>query len=247
MSRFVLITRHPADCAELQELLAPCGITLRPYPVLRLEDVEDDAGWSKVLTGETAPDWVVMASPRAPGRFVEQCQARGAHRLLTIPVAVIGDGTAEAASAARLEPAVIGPGTGAGLADELNRRLDGPVRILYACGHHRRPELPDALEAAGHTVLPVVVYRMRATPPRELPPLGPSLEAVVVTSPRAAGLYLEGVGGRPLPCRHWALGPTTRDAARSLGIECLIPEEPTIASLAEALCRTRRPNTSSGV
>jgi uroporphyrinogen-III synthase len=215
--------------------------------VLRVEDVEDDAGWSAVLTGDTAPDWVVMASPRAPGRFVEQCQARGAHRLLTIPVAVIGDGTAEAASAARLEPAVVGPGTGLGLADVLIRRLDEPARIVYACGHHRRPELPDALATAGHTVLPVVVYRMNATPPRELPPLGPGLEAVVVTSPRAAALYLDGVGGRPLPCQHWALGPTTRDAARSMGIECRIPAEPTIASLAEALCRVRRPNTSSGV
>ena len=235
--RYVQITRHPAACAELQGKLTPCGITLRPYPVLRLEDVDDEVGWSAVLTGDTAPDWVVMASPRAPGRFVGQCQARGAHRLLTVPVAVIGDGTAQAASDARLEPAIIGPGTGVGLAEQLNRRLDEPARILYACGHHRRPELPDALEAAGHTVLPVVVYRMRATPPRDLPPLGPSLEAVVVTSPRADGLYLDGVGGRPLPCRHWALGPTTRDAARSMGIDCRIPAEPTIESLAEALCR----------
>jgi uroporphyrinogen-III synthase len=235
--RYVLITRHPADCAELQERLAPYGITLRPYPVLRLEDVEDEDGWSRILTGDTAPDWVVMASPRAPARFVEQCLARGAHRLLTVPLAVIGDGTAQAASVARLDPAIVGPGTGIGLADQLNRRLESPARILYVCGHHRRPELPDALASAGHTVLPVVVYRMQATPPRELPPLGPSLEAVVVTSPRAARLYLDGVGGRPLPCRHWALGPTTRDAARSMGIECRIPAEPSIESLAEELCR----------
>ena len=95
----------------------------------------------------------------------------------------------------------------------------------------------EMLLAAGHTVVPVVVYRMRATPPRELPPLGPSLDAVVVTSPRAARLYLEGVGGLPLPCPHWALGPTTRDAARSLGIDCLIPPEPSLDSLAEELCR----------
>jgi uroporphyrinogen-III synthase len=238
MNRFVLITRHPADCAELQEMLDPCGITLRPYPVLRLEDVEDDIGWSAILTGETAPDWVVMASPRAPDRFVEQCLARGGHRLLTIPIAVIGEGTAQAAATARLEPTIIGPGTGIGLATELNQRLDQPAKILYACGHHRRPELPDTLEAAGHTVFPVVVYRMVATPPRELPPLGPSLEAVIVTSPRAASLYLDGVGGQPLPCQHWALGPTTRDAARSMGIDCRIPAEPTLESLAEVLCHT---------
>jgi uroporphyrinogen-III synthase len=86
-------------------------------------------------------------------------------------------------------------------------------------------------------VLPVVVYRMDPTPPRELPPLGPSLDAVVLTSPRAATFYLEGVGGHPLPCPHWALGPTTRQAAAALGIDCRIPLEPTMKSLAEELCR----------
>lgn len=241
MNRFVLITRHPADCAELQEKLTPCGITLRPFPVLRLEDVGDDAGWDTISESADADDrsgWLVMASPRAPERFVEQARTRGDERLLDLPVAVIGEGTAAAARAAGLEPDLEGPGTGLGLAAALNAKLQGPTRVIYACGHHRRPELPDALQAAGHTVVPLVVYRMTATPPRELPPLGPSLDAVVVTSPRATRLYLEGVGGRPLPCTHWALGPTTRDAALSMGIDCRIPVEPTIASLAEALCQT---------
>ena len=73
--------------------------------------------------------------------------------------------------------------------------------MVFACGRDRRPELPTILGEAGHSVLSVVVYRMVATPPRELPPLGSSLEAVVLTSPRAASLYLEGVGGMPLPCK----------------------------------------------
>jgi len=240
MNRFILITRHPADCTELQEKLTPCGITLRPYPVLRLEDVENDTGW--IAVDENAgpadrPTWLVMASPRAPERLVAQCRQRNSEWLLEIPVAVIGNGTAAASSEAGLEPDLVGPGTGIELAGALNTILAEPSTVFYACGHHRRPELPDALEAAGHTVVPLIVYRMHATPPRELPPLGPSLDAVVVTSPRATRLYLEGVGGLPLPCPHWALGPTTRDAARSLGIECLIPPEPSIDSLAEELCR----------
>lgn len=240
MSRFVLITRHPADCAELQAKLSPCGITLRPYPVLRLEDVGDDAGWDRLkerIDGGERIGWLIMASPRAPGRFAEQCRGRGLGALLELPVAVIGDGTEKATADAGLEAALVGPGTGRGLAEELIRRLTEPTTVVYACGHHRRPELPDALEAAGHIVVPVVVYRMNATPTRELPPLGPSLDAVVVTSPRAAELYLEGVGGRPLPCPHWALGPTTRDAARHMGIDCLIPPASSLDSLAEELCR----------
>lgn len=237
MSRNVLITRHPADCETLQDLVRSSGITIRPYPVLRLEDVEDEAGWTAVRVDSTIPGWIVMASPRAPQRWVDQARQRGAADLLDLPVAVIGTGTAEASAAAGLQPALVGPGTGLGLAEELNRVLAEPSTIVYACGHHRRPELPDALTAAGHTVVPLVVYRMAATPVRELPPLPQSLSAVVVTSPRAASLYLDGVGGRPLPCGHWALGPTTRDAALGMGIECSIPAEPTIESLAEELCQ----------
>jgi uroporphyrinogen-III synthase len=178
-----------------------------------------------------------MASPRAPERFVRQCRARGVDDLLALPIGVVGDGTAAATVAAGLHPSLIGPGTGAGLADVLVTRLTERTPIIFVCGHHRRPELPDGLTTAGHEVFPLVVYRMQPTPPRELPPLGSGLDAVVVTSPRAANLYLEGVGGRPLPCPHWALGRTTRDAARSLGIECSIPPEPNIRSLAEELCR----------
>ncbi len=240
MSRFVLITRHPGDCAEFQALLKPSGITVRPYPVLRLEDVRDDAGWRKLEVdrsqreGET---WLVLASPRAPRRFVDGCRRHDRERLIELPAAAIGSATARAAEEAGLNVALIGPGTGLGLARDLVEKLSAPTTVIFACGEHRRPELPDALSKAGHSVIPVVVYRMTPTPPRELPPLGPSLEAVVLTSPRSASLYLEGVGGGALPCQHWALGPTTQQAAASLGIDCRIPEEPTIESLAEELCR----------
>lgn len=238
MSRFVLITRHPADCAELQKLVEPAGLTIRPYPVFRLEEVDDEAGWSAVLDHDAGTtSWILMASPRAPERFIARCRERGAEHLLDLPLAVIGEGTAEACLDVGLPLEITGPGTGAGLAEMLTSRWTEPTTVLFACGYHRRPDLPDALTEGGHTVLPVVLYRMQPTPPRELPPLPSSLDAVVVTSPRAARLYLDGVGGRPLPCPHWALGPTTRDAARGMGIECSIPSEPSISSLAEALCR----------
>jgi len=240
MTRYVLITRHPGDCAELQAFLEPCGLTLRPYPVLRLEDVNDDPGWREVLahpSDERAPTWLVMASPRAPIRFASACRDRGAEDLRELPAAVVGTGTARAAEEAGLRVELVGPGDGQGLARELVNRLDTRNTIVFACGRDRRPELPRILSEGGHSVLPVVVYRMDPTPPRELPPLGPSLDAVVLTSPRAATFYLEGVGGRPLPCPHWALGPTTQQAAAALGIGCRIPPEPTMKSLAEEICR----------
>ncbi len=237
MRRFVLITRHPADCRELARLLEPHGIELRPYPVLRLEDSDDPRGWraaSAIGAGE--PAWLVLASPRAPSRFIAGCRRHDAAQLADLPAAAVGRTTARVAEEAGLRVELVGPGNGAGLAECLIDRLDEPTSIVFACGHDRRLELPRALAAAGHRVLPVEVYRMWPTPPRELPPLGPSLDAVVLTSPRSARLYLQGVGGLPLPCPHVALGPTTRDAAAAIGINCRISTEPTMESLAEELC-----------
>lgn len=240
MNGYVLITRHPSDCGELQTLLDPCGLKLRPYPVLRLAGVHDEEAWRDLMERlpELAPGgWLVMASPRAPELFVAECRRLGADGLLELPVAAVGASTAGAAASAGLRVEVTGPGTGLGLATQLLEEIDEPTTFVFACGRDRRPELPRALSEAGHDVLSVVVYRMDPTPARELPPLGPSLDGVILTSPRAAELYLVGVGGLPLPCQHWALGPTTRDAAATIGIDCLIPREPTFESLAEELCK----------
>jgi len=241
VSGFVLITRHPSECGDLQSLIDPCGLKLRPYPVLRLSDVHDDEAWITVM--DSLPHleqeaWLVMASPRAPERFVAECNRVGTKRLLERPVAAVGTSTAASAQSAGLQVKLVGPGTGSGLAERLADEVDEPTSFVFACGRDRRPELPRALTEAGHQVLPVVVYQMDPTPARELPPLGPSLDGVVLTSPRAAQLYLDGVGGLPLPCRHWALGPTTRAAAAAIGIDCSIPIEPTFKSLAEELCTT---------
>lgn len=241
MSGFVLITRHPSDCVELQAMLDRCSLKLRPFPVLRLNEVHDERAWAQVM--ERLPEllqrsWLVLASPRAPERFAAACRKLGTERLLDLPAAAVGIGTAEAARRAGLRVEHTGPGDGAGLAKQLIGQVARTTTFLFACGHHRRPELPTGLSEAGHEVLPVVVYRMDPTPVRELPPLPPSLEGVVLTSPRAAHLYLEGVGGLPLPCPHWALGTTTQTAARAIGIDCLVPSEPTLESLAEELCKS---------
>jgi uroporphyrinogen-III synthase len=241
VTRYVLITRHPTDCAELQALLEPCGIKVRPFPVLRLSDFDDTKAWAKareLASRLEDPTWIVMASPRAPERFVAACRRNHCDRFIELPAAAVGTATADAARRAGLDVELVGPGTGAELAQQILDQVDAPTTFIFASGKDRRPELPTTLEKAGHEILPIVVYRMDPTPPRELPPLGPSLEAVVLTSPRAAELYLAGVGGLPLPCQHWALGPTTRNAAAAIGIDCLIPPEPSIEFLAEELCKT---------
>lgn len=240
MTRRVLVTRTADGCGELQAMLAPSGLEVAPYPVLRFAEVSDDPGWDEVLA-EIAPGdsaWLVFASPRAARPFVRQADARGGDHLRRLPVATVGRGTAAAVRAAGLDVDLVGPGTGAGLAAALLERFSSRERIVFPAGRDRRPEMPEILASAGHRVLPVVVYRMDETPREELPRLPPGLEAVVLTSPRAARLYANGVGARRPSCTHWALGPTTRAAAARLGIDCRIPDEPDLTSLVEELCRT---------
>ncbi|MCG6964698.1 MAG: uroporphyrinogen-III synthase [Acidobacteria bacterium] len=245
MTRHVLITRNREDCKRLQELVSGCDLLIRAYPVLRFETVDDPAGWQAVLhsgaldAGPSTPARrLLLASPRAPRALVDQAHRHDADQVLTWPAEAVGPGTAGAARDAGLSVEITGPGIGEDLGRLLADRLEQPTIFLFACGKDRRRELTDTLTEAGHTVLPVVVYRMRQTPPRELPPLGPRVDAVVLTSPRAARFYLESIGGRPLTCPHWALGPTTRDAAGALGIDCRIPPRPDLESLAEELCKS---------
>ena len=84
-------------------------------------------------------------------------------------------------------------------------------------------------------MLELVTHRFRATPSRELPAIGPS-QVVVLTSPLAARFYLEAVGGHPLPVPHVAVGPTTRDGAAALGVDCLIPSSADLDALADTVC-----------
>jgi len=238
----VLVTRTPAECAGLAAALEPHGIEVKPYPVLRVEEVEDGPGWRRLaeaLEGAgPRPTWLALASPRAPGRFVAAAGRHGLRTLLELPAAAVGAATARAAREAGLEVTLVGDAGAAALASALLERLEAGAAVVLPRGRHARRELPEALERAGHPVLPVTVYAMRPAPPRELPPLGPRVDAVVLTSPRTARYYLEAVGGRPLPVPHWAIGATTRDAAAALGIACRTPAHPDMETLAEELCRS---------
>ncbi|HHQ48870.1 MAG TPA: uroporphyrinogen-III synthase [Acidobacteria bacterium] len=241
MTRRVLVTRTPEDCRELEELAAPHGIRIEPYPVLRFEPVEAADGWHAALDTEARARragrerWLLLASPRAARPLVEQAARHGGEDLLTLPVAAVGRATARSAREAGLRVELAGPGTGSGLAAELVARCAGPALFVFACGADRRRELPDALRAAGHAVTELEVYRMRRLPPAALPAPAAEIDAVVLTSPRSARYYLENLGG-PLACPHFALGPTTRDAAAALGISCRIPARPEMEALVEELC-----------
>ena len=242
MTRRVLVTRTAEDCRHLQELVADCDVLIEPWPVLRFEPVEPATQWRRAVEAQAATcilgqeAWLLLASPRAPQPLCEQAPRHGGESILGLSVAPVGRTTARAATQAGPRVALTGPGTGAGLATELTVLFTEPALFIFACGVDRRQELPDALRRAGHTVIELEVYRMDRLPPAEPPAAAEEISAVVLTSPRSTRYYVENLGGRPLDCLHIALGSTTRDAARALGIECRIPAHPEMEALAEELC-----------
>ena len=242
MIRRVLVTRTAEDCRHLQELVAESDIVIEPWPGLRFEPVEAAKEWRGAV-GELAfasnrgqDVRLLLASPRAPQPLCEQAPRHGGEPILGLPVAAVGRATARAAVEAGLRVALTGPGTGEGLAAELVAHLKAPALFVFACGIDHRRELPDALRGAGHSVIELEVYRMIRLEPSALPVAAEEISVVVLTSPRSTSYYVENLGGRPLDCLHIALGPTTRDAARALGIECRIPARPEMEALAEELC-----------
>ena len=242
MTRRVLVTRTAEDCRHLQELVEESDIVIESWPVLRFEPVEHAKQWRHAVEalacacdrGQEAR--LLLASPRAPHPLCEQAPRHGGGPILGLPAAAVGRTTARAAVEVGLRVAVTGPGTGAGLATELTTCFTEPGLFVFPCGIDHRRELPDALRVAGHTVIELQVYRMDRLPPAALPAPVEEISAVVLTSPRSTRYYVENLGGRPLDCPHIALGPTTRDAARTLGIECRIPARPEMEALAEELC-----------
>ena len=88
----------------------------------------------------------MMASPRAPERFVAECDRRGGNTLLELPVAAVGNSTAASARSANLRVELVGPGSGASLAEQLCEVNSKPTTFILACGRDRRPELPRRSE-----------------------------------------------------------------------------------------------------
>jgi len=242
MSRRVLITRNAEDCRLLEELVSDCGILIEPYPVLRFEALESEESWRRVLAAVASAredgrvSWLILASPRAPRPLCLQAPRYGGKAILGLPTAAVGKTSAEAARKLGIRVAIEGPGTGTGLAAEINFLLHDPAFFVFACGKEHRPELPEELERGGHRVIKLPVYRMHRLPAEAIPCPAEEIDAVVLTSPRSTRYYVENLGGSPLGCLHIALGPTTQDAARALGIECRIPVRPEMEALAEELC-----------
>lgn len=149
-------------------------------------------------------------------------------------VGAVGDATAAALRAARADVALVAETpTGAGLAAAFLARPDarGPVGLPQ--GSRARPELRDALEAAGVATRPVTVYDTTARAWD-----GGEVGAVVLASPSAVAALPERIARA---ARLVALGPTTAEAARARGWSCAAAPTPDADGVLAALAPQGEP------
>ncbi len=110
------------------------------------------------------------------------------------PMHVVGDRTADAARTAGFHDVRPGPGDAAGLARQLLQSLTPRSHLLYLAGDPRKPFIEQQLEAQGHAVETLELYR--AAPLQEPPPA-----------------LIEALTGEPLAVLHFSRASAASFAA----------------------------------
>jgi uroporphyrinogen III methyltransferase / synthase len=131
----------------------------------------------------------------------------------------------------------------ASLAEAMIRDSAGGQYVLLPQGNLARPDLKEALAAAGALVRRVVVYRTVAPASIDRATLdllsGGHIDVVIVTSPSALRNLMHMLNddaNLPATTLLACMGPTTAAAARELGLEAsIVPARPDIPSLVEAI------------
>lgn len=225
----VLVLREPARAAELVLALEAEGASVTARPATQ-ERVVDGAGPSlkAALPGAA---WVAFASASAVKHAAAQAEALRAKRL-----AALGAATAAALAEHDLPVDLVADeASGGGLAAALLAHV-GSARpaVLLPCAQGGRPELRDALAAAGCAVASVELYASSPLPAPSEAEL--AVDAIVVAAPSAAKAAL-GRRTSALAARLVAIGETTAAALRELGLEATTSARPDALALVEAVVR----------
>jgi hydroxymethylbilane synthase len=234
----VLIAREHQRAAELQAAVAAAGGTARCRPPNRRETLVPDHEVCRALGGVGRGAWLLVASANAAAALGGALGASRSepHELLAgLSVGAVGPGTAralaEAGVAVDLLPEVA---TGAGLAEAVLAATSAPGNAFLPAARDGRPELRDALQAAGWTVDVLELYATAAGEAASDDDL--AVDAVVFASPKGA---LATLGeGRTVSAgtKLVAIGPTTAAELERLGhAPSAVAEEPTTAGLLAAL------------
>lgn len=236
----ILLTRASEDAEAWTRVIEERGGRAVHLPCLSCELLGDPETVRSFRAALDGADWLVLTSRRgvvAAAKLLDRPMPEG------IQVAAVGESTADEARRrfGRCD-FVAGGGTGRALAEELLRILEsnggarGP-RVVVASADRAARHLEEVLGPAGAELIRIVVYRTTPAPEATYKEdlAAYDLDAILLASPSAARGLLN-IARLPAGVPVLSIGPTTTEAARSLGIEVNAEaERPAIESLLEAL------------
>jgi uroporphyrinogen-III synthase len=234
----VAVTRPEDDAEELEALLQRAGAAAVLLPLTRTLPPADDAPLRRALADLAKYDWIVFTSPRAVRatcgiRPWPPTRAR---------IAAVGAATASAVRALTGRDADAVP-TRYTSGEIVPTMLEhGSLRgstVLWPRAERPRPELPQALAAAGALLDDPVAYRTVAERKAgaKLARLAAAGEvgAITFAAPSAVDCFAD-AGGNAWGCTIAVIGPATAAAARARGLPVHVePEQPIISALVAAL------------
>lgn len=233
----IVITRPRNSAGVLRKLLRRAGAVPLTCPLLRTAPPLTSAKLDEAIEQLASYDWLLFTSPNAVRAMFRRLAVlrRDTRALAGIKIGAVGPGTADVLRKMGIQADLVpDKATGRGLAEAIVSHFGTPPRrALLPCSDLARPELADALRAAGGQVDDVVAYRTLAIRPRpiELNLLRHAADAIVFCSPSAVRQFrtLEiDVRGAAIAC----IGSTTAEAVRQAGLNpSIIADRPTATDL----------------
>lgn len=249
--RRVVVTRARHQAGELSRLLLEAGALPVEVPVIEIEPLGEGPAAAEALDGLSrgAYRWLLFTSANSVEFFFRLLESRGrdARALAPVKVAAIGPGTAQALQARGIRLDLVPREYVAeGLAGALLPHLRPGDGVLLPRAEEARPDLVEALAAAGARVDVLPLYRARLpdrVPGEALAALRRGEVDVVAFTASSTVRNLAVLLGPDVECLRQVklacIGPITARTVREvLGRSPdIVAREYTMAGLVEALCR----------
>ena len=242
-----MITRAVEQARDLKRRLEDMGAIVLLFPVVSFSEPSDTTALDAAIRSLGEFDWVLLTSANAARFFAGRCRKLKVDpgREGLICCAAVGPATASVAAAEGFGVDYVAKEfTGAALARELGTALAGK-KILLPRSDHARPDLPDALKAAGAQVTEVVAYHTGGVGAVD-PALATAMrraevDVISIFSPSAVQNLRSELGDETLSrlavkAAFAAVGPVTAAALREAGLRVAIEApQATAESIASAI------------
>jgi uroporphyrinogen-III synthase len=222
--RRILVTRTREQAEGLVDRLHGLGASVVVVPLIATVPIaspEDIARTANEVRSSVSPRWVAFTSATAVRLVVG---AAGAEVLDGMLVAAVGPATANALHTAGVSPDVVASEhDGSGLATAMLARGMSGATVWFPAAEGASTALPDALTAAGATVIMQTVYRSvmpDVAPDRLRSALDTGIDAITLTSGSTARNLAVALGQMQLPpgILVVCIGEQTASEARAAGL-----------------------------